>query len=81
MRVRVTERVDSHHTNPNYKCIIVEFLKEDNNLRIRNHSQTDVLIDWLSTDEELIRICKVGIDLSPTFKQKLESFLNKGLLL
>lgn len=76
MRLRITEKVDSHHTNPDYKCIIVEFLRSDKNIRIRSLRRTEVLLDWLPTDEELFKLFQTSMDISPTFKNMVEDHFN-----
>jgi hypothetical protein len=76
MRVRVTEKVDYHHTNNGYKCILVEFLKTDNNIRRRNN---EVQFDWLPLDEEIMKINRVLYDLSPTFRAKLDTLVNNWM--
>lgn len=72
MNIRVTEKVQSHHTNNGYKVVVVEFGEQDNNIRYYIGKK---LFDWVPTDEEILKLNKIMIDLSPTFKQKLECLI------
>ena len=73
MRLRVTNKVDNHHTNQNYQCLIVDFLKTDDNIRKRDG---EVVFDWLPRDQELFDIISYLFRISPTFRTHLCKELN-----
>lgn len=66
MRIRITSKVDSHHTNPNYRCLVVEWNGEAN-FRCRGGH----VHDWLPTDQELLDLLLAGIEISPTLWPKI----------
>jgi len=68
MQFRKSSNVDSHHTNPNYVCLIIEFLKTDSNVRLR-YGRDDVLLDWLPTDAEARKFVEEMLKISPTFRE------------
>ena len=78
VNLRVTHNVDSHHTNPEYQCLIVDFLWSDNNIRKRY--KENIVFDWLPTDDEILRICKILFDISPTFKERLKKIINEDTI-
>jgi len=61
MEIEVTSKVASHHTNPNYKCLLVKWNGEPNFrcVPIDHHN-------WMPTDDEMLRLVKAWIDISPT---------------
>jgi len=61
MKLRITSKVDSHHTNPNYKCLVAEW-NGDSNFRCRPNGSHD----WLPRDQELVVLVVAGIRISPT---------------
>lgn len=78
MRVRVSHRVDSHLFNPSYPCLIVEWLPEDLNFRIRSEAAKHIHIgepvaDWLPTDKEVLELNRHMIEISPTFLARLRA--------
>lgn len=70
MELSITHKVDNHHTNQGYNCLVVKFMSNDNNVR-RRFDKDFVLFDWIPTDDEIILINKWLMNLSPTFKNKL----------
>jgi len=66
MRLRVSKDVDSHHTNPDYECLIVEWNGEKN-FRCRANGSHD----WLPTDQELVDLLVASVKISPTLWLKL----------
>jgi len=76
MNIRYSEKVENHNHNHSYKVVIVEFHEQDNNIRYYPEHK---LFDWIPTDEEVIRLCKIMIDVSPSFRRYLEGlFLPLG---
>lgn len=61
MKIRKTSKVDSHHTNPNYVCLVVEW-NGDVNFRCRNGD----VHDWMPTDKEMLELFLEWIQISPT---------------
>lgn len=76
MRLRVSSRVDSHHTNPFYKCLIVEWLPEDLNFRLRPRAE-ECLANWLPKDSEILELMVQMLRISPTFIKKLQGALEE----
>ena len=75
VRLRITDNVDSHHTNPEYKCLVVEFIKgEDDNYRHR-FNKDGVAFDWLPKDDEIMDICRTMYEISPTFRLRLKGMM------
>jgi hypothetical protein len=66
MKLKITSKVDHHHTNPRYKCLVVEW-NGDLNFRCRGNG----VHDWLPTDEEIVEIAAKLSEVSPTFWPKL----------
>jgi hypothetical protein len=81
MRIRLTAAVDSHHTNPDYSCVVVDFFSTDSNFRVRQfHSGR--LADWLPTDQEILDLFSQLYDMSPTFRSMFRSEMaKKGVLI
>ena len=61
MKIRKTSRVDSHHTNPDYVCLVVEWDGEAN-FRCRHGGEHD----WMPTDDEMLSLLLEWIRISPT---------------
>ena len=76
MRLRVSSRVDSHHTNPFYRCLIVEWLPEDLNFRVRPGA-AEHIADWLPKDSDILELVVKMLEISPTFIQKLQGALEE----
>ena len=74
VRMRITEKVDNHHTNINYKTLIVEFLNTDDHIRKRYTG--DVMFDWCPRDKEILQLIKNLYVISPTFRQELQTMIN-----
>lgn len=76
MRLRFGSEVDSHHTNPDYKCLVVDLLGDP-----RFHFKLDidwekrtvriVKADWMPTDKDGLEVLLKLIDKSPTFWPKI----------
>lgn len=75
MRLRVSSQVDSHHTNPLYRCLIAEFLPEDLHFRIR--AKPGCVADWIPKDSEILELVLKMLELSPTFIDKLRRILEE----
>ncbi len=72
MEIEITNKVQSHHTNPDYVCVLVKFNDGKNNFRLAG-------LDWLPTDEEGMELFRAMYNYSPTFRRKVcdEFKLNK----
>lgn len=76
MRLRVSSQVDSHHTNPFYRCLIVEWLSTDLNFRLRLGA-AEHIADWLPKDSEILELVVQMLRISPTFIEKLQGALEE----
>ena len=65
MLITVTKDVANHKINPNYECLLIQFEKSDKHyFENRNN--------WMPTDEEVIKICAVLLNISPTFRRRFK---------
>lgn len=69
---RRTSKVDYHHTNEEYECLMVVFdCAYDSHFRIRNSYSAD----WIPTDGEAKELVMHLADMSPTFLTWLRTFI------
>jgi hypothetical protein len=66
MRLLVTKDCESHHTNPNYRTLIVYFDGSEWNVRPRG-----LRANWQPTDTEVMGLVRELAELSPTFAEQL----------
>lgn len=71
METKVTSKVDSHHTNPNYPCLLID-LKDDPTFHYKVENGKLVKADLMPTDNFVLELCRLLWNLSPTFKEKLQ---------
>ena len=69
----VTHRVDSHHTNPNYQCLLVN-LENEPTFHYQIENGRLVKADLMPTDNFVLELCRLLAAVSPTFKDKLLNF-------
>ena len=66
VKALITHKCESHHTNPNYKTLLIIFDGKDTNVR-----PIGLRGDWQPRDVEVLSIVKLLADISPTFAEKL----------
>jgi len=73
MRLRITSKVDSHHTNPRYKCLLLDLLCDP----AFHYEIVDgrlVKADLVPTDGFVLELVRLLAAVSPTFRAKLLDF-------
>jgi hypothetical protein len=70
MRIEVTSKVVSHHTNPDYNCLLVQFEPGD-----KHYHQFRK--NWMPKDQEVFNIWKIMINLSPTLRNKCFAYIRE----
>ena len=70
MQTQITHKVDSHHTNPNYKCLLVNLLNEPTFHYIVKDGVLSKA-DLMPTDEFVLELCRLMATVSPTFRDEL----------
>lgn len=70
METVITSKVHSHHTNPNYECLLVNLL-HDPRFHYRIITGYLVSADWMPKDDDIIEIADQLTRLSPTFREKI----------
>jgi len=73
MEVKVTRKVDSHHTNPRYRCLLVDLLN-DSTFHHRIENGVLVKADFMPTDEFVMELVRRLCKRSPTFRDLLLDF-------
>ena len=74
MEVTVTSKVDSHHTNKKYECLLVDLLNESTfHFTITNGRL--VKADLMPTDEFVLDLCHYLAKQSPTFRKQLQDYV------
>ena len=70
MEYVITRKVDSHHTNPRYKCAVFDILKEP---WFHYEIKHNVLVraDIMPTDEWALKLVEVMWKVSPSFREAL----------
>lgn len=70
MEVMVTRKVDSHHTNKKYECLLVD-LMNDPTFHFTITNGRLVKADLMPTDEFVLDLCHYLAKQSPTFRREL----------
>jgi len=70
MRIEVTSKVASHHTNPDYNCLLVQFEPGD-----KHYHQFRK--NWMPKDQEVFDIWKIMMNLSPTLRNKCFAYIRE----
>ena len=73
METKVTCRVDSHHTNPRYRCLLVNLLN-DSTFHHRIENGRLVKADLMPTDKFVMELVRLLSKISPSFRDKLLDF-------
>jgi hypothetical protein len=68
---RITSKVDSHHTNPNYKCLLADLLDDPTfhfEFEVNWEKKTIRLVkaNWMPTDKDFLEGLLEWIQISPT---------------
>jgi len=66
MKIRITKETDSHDENPNYCCFTLDFDETDTNFHFSPHP------NWMPTEDQMLTVNQVFLDMSPTFKRRLQ---------
>lgn len=72
MKIRITKHTYSHHTNQEYKCVIVSFEPTDTSFFSKE--------DWMPKDDEVLAIVRAMIERSDTFEPKLRKLISQRKL-
>lgn len=72
MKFKITSRVDSHHTNPKYKCLLI-ILEGDPHFHYKIKDGKLVKADWMPTDDEMMDTVLAMAKISPTFHEKIRN--------
>jgi len=70
METKLTHKVDSHHTNASYKCLLVDLLN-DPTFHFYVEDGKLVKADLMPTDEFVLELCRLMATVSPTFRSEL----------
>ena len=70
MEARLTHKVDSHHTNPNYTCLLVDLLN-DPTFHFSVENGRLVKADLMPTDRFVLELCRLLANVSPSFRAEL----------
>lgn len=70
MKIEIRTGVESHHTNDNYSCMVVQFDNSDSNFSLLKRN-------WMPRFDELKRIIETMVDVDPEFLHYLVSFLEE----
>ena len=73
LKTKVTHRVDSHHTNPRYRCLLVDFLC-DPTFHFEIVNGRLVKADLTPTDGFVLELVRLLAAVSPMFRAKLLDF-------
>lgn len=75
MEYRFTHKVDSHHTNPNYQCLLFDLLNDPAfhyEIKINREGKPYLTsANWMPHDVDFIFACRKLAEVSPTFRQEL----------
>lgn len=70
MQSKVTFKVDSHHTNPRYPCLLVDLLG-DATFHYYIENCKLVKADLMPTDDFVLELCRLLWNISPSFRESL----------
>ena len=72
MEAIVTSKVDSHHTNPNYKCLLIPMLQlKEFHLVIDWQDRRVVKCDLMPTEDFALELNALLCNISPTYLERL----------
>jgi hypothetical protein len=72
METVVTSKIDSHHTNPNYKCALIPMLQfREFHLVIDWQKRKVVKCDLMPTENFALELNSLLCDISPTYPKRL----------
>ena len=74
METILTHKTDSHHTNLNYQCLLVD-LTHDPRCHVQIENGRVVKIDWMPTDIDVLDLNDKMFRVSPTFRMKVKTQL------
>lgn len=71
-----TSKVDSHHTNPMYRCLLVDLMNDPTHhfeFKVNWEDRTIKVVkdNWMPTDDVMLDIVLRLAEESPTFRKKL----------
>lgn len=72
MRIFATADTNSHHTNPYYQTLIVEWSRSDPNFQFRNGKPT-----WVPTTEEAVKFVAGELMVNKEFLPVLARVINE----
>jgi len=70
MEVKVTHRVDSHHTNPSYRCLLIDLLNDPTFHYLVSGNKL-IKADLRPTDDFGLELCRLLWNISPSFRERL----------
>jgi len=74
MQKTVTSKVDSHHTNPNYQCLVINLLRDPTfHITVEWDKRRVLKADWMPKEDDVLDIIEDLLRVSPTFGSKLLS--------
>ena len=72
METVITHKVDSHHTNANYRCLLIPVLQlKEFHLVIDWQRMRIVKCDFMPTEDFALELDALLCDISPTFPERL----------
>jgi hypothetical protein len=72
METVVTSKVDSHHTNPDYRCLLIPMLQfPEFHLVVDWERRRVVKCDFMPTEAFALELNALLCDMSPTFPERL----------
>lgn len=72
METVVTSEVDSHHTNPNYRCLLIPMRQfREFHLAIDWERRKILKCDLMPTENFALELNSLLCDISPTFPERL----------
>jgi len=72
METVVTSKVDSHHTNPDYRCLLIPMLQfPEFHLVVDWERRRVVKCNFMPTEDFALELNALLCDISPTFPERL----------
>jgi hypothetical protein len=72
METVVTDKVDSHHTNPRYKCLLVNLLSlKEVRIVVDWRNRRIIKADLMPTEDFALELNALLLDISPTYAERL----------
>jgi len=68
VKIVITNKVMSHHTNNDYNCVLVQFEPGDSHFK-------PIRQNWMPKDSEVLELLEAMMNLSPTFRKGFAVFV------